>query len=163
MTIFVGIDPGAVSGAVAAINERGRYIDVFDMPVVASGKSAKVRNQVNAMALANKLSALRDIDDSVLVALESVSAMPGQGVSSMFSLGDSFGAIRATVAIRLFPCELVSAATWKRAMGLNSDKEVGRAKAIRLFPEAADFLSRKKDHNRAEALLLAMWLLRKYA
>lgn len=163
MTIFVGIDPG-LTGAWAAITHDGHIISINDIPVMASGgKAAKVQRQINPVELASELQKLKYDGDVVMVALERTSAMPGQGVSSMFSMGDSYGAIRAAVAIKIFPCEHVLPQTWKRAMGLDSDKERCRAKAIQLFPNASEMLSRKKDHNRAEALLLSEWLRRKIA
>lgn len=161
MTTFVGIDPG-LTGAWAAIDSAGKVVRIDDIPTMASGgKGAKVQRQVNPAALAADLRSLMSDGDAVMVALERTSAMPGQGVSSMFSMGDSYGAIRAAVAIKSLPCEHVSPQSWKRAMGLDSDKERCRAKAIQLFPDAAELLARKKDHNRAEALLLAEWLRRK--
>ena len=160
MTIFIGIAPG-LTGAWAAINERGDYITMSDLPTVATGKGQKVQRQIDPASLARDLAHIAQ--DSAFVALEKTSAMPGQGVASMFSMGDSFGAIRAAVAIKSLACELVPSATWKRAMGLDSDKERCRAKAIQLFPKASVMLARKRDHNRSEALLLAEWLRRKMA
>lgn len=159
MTIFVGIDPG-LTGAWAAINERGFFICVTDIPVMANGKGSKVQRLVNPAALAIELASLRATGEDVIVALEKTSAMPGQGSASMYSMGDTYGAIRAVVALKGFRCEHVAAATWKRAMGLDSDKERCRARAIAMFPNAAGLLARKKDHNRAEALLLANWVRR---
>ncbi|MEI6737786.1 MAG: hypothetical protein WCL29_04825 [Pseudomonadota bacterium] len=161
MTVFIGIDPGAVSGAIAAIDERGRYVGVFDMPTVATSKTATVKSQVNPLALSAILIGLKERGDAVLVAIERVASRPGQGVASTFGFGDSCGCIRAVVALRLIPCEFVTPQAWKRPYGLDSDKELARAKAIQLFPEAAQFLARKKDTGRAEALLLAEFLRRK--
>lgn len=163
MTIFIGIDPG-LTGAWAAINTEGELIRISDIPVMASGgKAAKVQKQINPVSLAGDLQALKANGEAIIVALERTSAMPGQGVASMFSMGDSYGAIRAAVAIKMLSCEHVLPQVWKRSMGLDGDKERCRAKAIQLFPDAAGFLARKKDHNRAEALLLSEWLRRKRA
>ena len=163
MTIFVGIDPG-LTGAWAAIHTDGRVICISDIPTMASGgKGAKVQRQINPVELASDLTELRVYGEGIIVALERTSAMPGHGVASMYSMGDSYGAIRAAVAIKLLQCEHVTPQVWKRAMGLDSDKERCRAKAIQLFPDAQDRLSRKKDHNRSEALLLAEWCRRKLA
>ena len=160
--IYVGIDPG-LTGAVAAIDARGQFIMVDDMPVMASGKAGtKVQRQVDPLGLRSLIQWMRtkSEDDIVTAAIERVSAMPGQGVASMFSLGDSFGCIRAVVAGMLIPTVFPSPASWKKLMGMDADKERSRAKAIQLFPAAAGYLARKKDHNRAEAVLLAEYLRR---
>jgi len=157
-TVFIGVDPG-LTGAWAAINQNGEFMVMYDMPVVAKQKGAKVQQQIDALTLKRTLDVVRH-NDRIVVALERVSSMPGQGVASMFSMGDSFGSIRAAIAICEYSCELVSSVAWKRFMNLDSDKERCRSKAISLFPTAAHLLTRKKDHNRSEALLIAEWLRR---
>lgn len=157
--ILIGIDPG-LSGAIAALNERGNVLLLEDLPTMASGgKGAKVKRGIDPAGLNNLLSTLKE--DDITAALERTTAMPGQGVSSMFSMGDTFGAIRAVLACRAIRTELTAPASWKRSMGLDSDKERCRARAIQLFPDQASKLSRKADHNRAEALLLAEWLIQR--
>lgn len=147
---MIAIDPG-ITGAIARINQNGAY-EVHDLPLMAKGKgSAKVKTQINP-------SALRDIlqdyyTESEIVYLERVSSMPGQGVATMFSMGDTFGCIRGVCAAMGFKVEIITPQSWKKYYKLSSDKEVCRAKAIELFPVAP--LGRKKDHNRAEALLIA--------
>ena len=153
--VIIGIDPG-ITGAAAFIWED--HTEVFDIPVMAKGKGgAKVKNQVNAAALAEMLEHAKHWvgADKVYVYLERISSMPGQGVASMFSMGDTFGCIRGVCAALGLSVEIVTPQSWKKAYGLGKDKEVIRAKAIELFPEAP--LSRKKDHNRAEALLIAKY------
>lgn len=155
--IVVGIDPG-ITGAIGVLKD-GAFASVEDLPVMANGR----RNQIDAAGVDDLLRQVRTVwpHESFAVVMEQVSAMPGQGVSSMFSLGDSFGALRAVVACRRLALDLVTPAKWKRDMGISKDKDFARAKAIQLFPDASVVLSRKKDHNRAEALLLALWLHRK--
>jgi len=163
--ILLGIDPG-LTGAMAAITPDRRYTGVFDMPVIAKGKGATVQRHIDAAGLASLIKQARIAAGSVdvwMAAVEQVAARPGQGVSGVFSLGDSFGAIRATLAVKGIATEFVSPSTWKRAYGLDADKERARAKAIELFPDMADALARKKDHGRAEALLIAEFLRRKLA
>lgn len=156
--IFIGIDPG-LSGAIASVDERGELQAVEDMPVMANGKGAsKVKNQVNAAALRDILMGLKAKTTQCVVGLERISSMPGQGVASMFSMGDSFGSIRAVVACCDIRLEVLSSRTWKNHFKLTADKEQSRAKAIQLFPAAAASLSRIKDHNRAESILLASYL-----
>ena len=146
--VIIGIDPG-ISGAIGVIWPDNTY-EVIDMPVMAKGKgSSKVKSQVNAAELAG---ILRE-STSPIIYLERISSMPGQGVASMFSMGDTFGCIRGVCAALGLRTEIITPQSWKKSYGLGKDKEIVRAKAIELFPEAP--LSRKKDHNRAEALLIA--------
>lgn len=148
MSCVVGIDPG-LSGAVAVLDAHLSVLVLEDMPTMGKGKSG---NQVNPAALAEILQPYAGAH----AALERVGAMPGQGVSSMFSLGDSYGTARAVLAVLGMPVEIVTPTVWKKHYHLDSDKERSRTKAIELFPGAS--LHRKKDHGRAEALLLARWL-----
>ena len=146
---MIGIDPG-LTGAIAFINSNGCSVE--DLPVMANGKgSSKVKNCINPVALADLIKLNSDVGETVY--LERISSMPNQGVASMFSMGDTFGAIRAVCAVIHRPLEIITPQIWKKYYGLGKDKEVARAKAIQLFPKAP--LSRKKDHNRAEALLIA--------
>jgi crossover junction endodeoxyribonuclease RuvC len=152
--LVLGVDPG-LSGAAALLDHSGGLVLLADLPTVASGKGAKVGRRIDAAGLARLLNPHRQ--HIKLAVLEQVAARPGQGVSSVFSLGDSFGAIRAVLACLGIPARLVAPAEWKKSYRLDSDKERARARAIELFPGAD--LTRKADHNRAEALLLARYAL----
>lgn len=159
-TLIIGIDPG-LSGALARMTESG-LSGLSDIPVMAKGKgSGKVKNEINAAGLNALLKEWANGHaDDVLVVMERVSSMPGQGVASMMSLGDTVGCIRGVVAARGYPLHWVTPQKWKKHFGLVAGKDVdgkelARAKAIQLYP-AAD-LARKKDHNRAEAVLIARW------
>jgi len=151
--ITIGIDPG-LSGAVAFL-ENGKYKHVEDMPIIAKGYGS-VKNEVNASALVTLLRKHAPADEGILVALERVNAMPGQGVSSVFSLGDSFGSARACIAACRFEMEYITPTKWKKHFNLTSDKEMCRAFAVKMFPDAE--LHLKKHVDRAEALLIARWL-----
>lgn len=155
--MIVAIDPG-LSGAIAHLHDDGLFCCVEDMP--------RVGKMVDAAGLASMLRGWRDglefsRHKSFNVILEHVGAMPGQGVTSMFSFGVSFGITLGVVATLRLPLELVRPAVWKRDMGLSKNKEASRLKALQLFPDAADMLKRKKDEGRAEALLLGLWLARR--
>lgn len=153
--MYIGIDPG-ITGAIAILDANGNYQTVIDMPTMAKGKgSSKVKNQINPAALYDVL----HVYSGASAVLELVNAMPGQGVSSMFSLGDSFGATRAILAALNISTHLVSPQIWKKYYKIKSDKEIARAKAIQLFPSAP--LARKKDIGRAEALLMAKYAAEK--
>jgi len=146
---IAGIDPG-ITGAIAVIDDFNNGYFVDDIPVMAKGKgSGKVKNQINPAALFEILEKYSPKH----IFLERISSMPGQGVASMFSMGDSFGCIRGVCACIDAQLHLITPQSWKKYYSLGKDKEVVRAKAIELFPLAA--LSRKKDHNRAEAVLIA--------
>jgi len=151
--ITIGVDPG-LSGAVGVLSD-GKFVAVEDMPTVVKG-SGSVKNEVDPAGLIALLRKYAPADDSVAVALERVNAMPGQGVSSIFSLGDSFGCARSAIAACRFATYYITPAQWKKSFGLTSDKELSRALAVRLYPEAP--LHLKKHSDRAEALLLARWL-----
>jgi len=146
---MIGIDPG-ITGAIAFINGNGYLVE--DLPVMANGKgTAKIKNCINPAALAELIKLNSDVGEQIY--LERVSSMPGQGVASMFSMGDTFGSIRAVCAVLNRSLVIITPQEWKKYYKLGKDKELARAKAIQLFPDAP--LSRKKDHNRAEALLIA--------
>lgn len=151
--ITIGIDPG-LSGAIGILNE-GRYVDVVDMPIVSKG-SGSVKSEVDPAGLIKILRNYAPVDEYVMVVLERVNAMPGQGVSSVFSLGDSFGCARSAIAACRFEMTYIAPTQWKKHFKLTSDKEMSRALAIRMFPDAP--LNLKKHSDRAEALLMARWL-----
>jgi crossover junction endodeoxyribonuclease RuvC len=151
--ITIGVDPG-LSGAIGILNE-GRYVDVVDMPIVSKG-SGSVKNEVDPSGLIKILRNYAPVDEYVMVVLERVNAMPGQGVSSVFSLGDSFGCARSAIAACRFEMTYIAPTQWKKHFKLTSDKEMSRALAIRMFPDAP--LNLKKHSDRAEALLMARWL-----
>lgn len=151
--ITIGIDPG-LSGAVGVLRS-GAFLAVEDMPVVAKG-SGSVKSEVNPAGLIQMLRRLSPAPDPVAVALERVNAMPGQGSSSTFSLGDSFGCARSAVQAAGFQLVYVTPAQWKKHFKLTTDKEMARALAQRMFPDAP--LHLKKHDGRAEALLMALWL-----
>ncbi len=146
--IYIGIDPG-LYGAVAWLTPKGPYVE--DIPVVLKG-GGFVKNEINAAGLIQMLR----FDGEYAAMLERINAMPGQGVSSMFSMGDSFGVIRCALAAAKIPTEYITPQSWKKHFHISSDKEVSRALAIRLYPTIDLHL---KDHaDRAEALLIATYL-----
>lgn len=154
--ISVGIDPG-LTGAIAGVGQDGSAW-VVDMPLLELSATGYVRRAIAPGALAT---ALRPLRGKARVWLEMVNAFPGQGVASMFSLGASFwGAYCVAVACDL-DTHLVRPQVWKAQLGLTSDKGESLEMARKLFPAiAAERLARKKDHGRAEALLLAHYGMR---
>ena len=164
--IYIGIDPG-LDGAVAIM--CGEDIDFFDIPTleIKSGKKKKREYNIALMVdiIRNTVVQFEDLHLNGMVkqvALEKVHSMPGQGVASMFSMGKGFGIWLGIIATLKYPLTLVTPQAWKKAMmdGMGKEKDASRLRAIQLFPQVADQLSRKKDHGRADALLIAEHLRR---
>lgn len=155
---LIGIDPG-LTGAFILMSSDGEVVDVADIPVMAAGKGGtKVKNIVNYAATFSILSQWVEDYGVAEAWIESVGSRPTDGVAAAFSFGMTFGALRAIVACTKQPLNLVTPGTWKKYFKLPSaDKEVARGFAINQFPEATKFLTRKKDHNRAEAILIAYY------
>ena len=151
---IIGIDPG-ISGAISFF-EDGKILDVIDMPSMAEGK--KNKRQVNGAQIYNEIKKRIKIvqKGKVCVVIEQVSAMPGQGVTSMFNFGQSFGVIKGICAAMQLPMYLVRPAKWKKYFNLlKTEKEASRTKAIEIFPQISHMLSKKKDVNKADAILIA--------
>ena len=151
--IIVGIDPG-VSGAISIIRD-GKISMIYDMPIMLDGTKSK--RQINAAELANIFFQEKIGEDDKII-LESVSAMPGQGVTGMFSFGQSFGVIKGVCAALKLPLHLVRPVKWKKHYNLlNSEKDASRTKVIEMYPYIAPMVSRKKDSNKADAILIGMY------
>ncbi len=151
---IIGIDPG-LSGAIAILDDL-KVFDMFDMPIMSEGK--KNKNQLNSAQLVNivKRHILPDGDTFVIV--EQVSAMPGQGVTSMFNFGQTFGAIKGICASLNLPIFYVRPTKWKKHFELiNASKDASRTKVIEMYPSISDRLRKKKDVNKADAILIARY------
>ena len=146
----IGIDPG-VSGAIAFID--GENVTVEDMPIMMNGK----HNMVNAAELAKMLSSYEGKHSAgKTIYLERVSSMPGQGVSSMFGFGVSFGIVQGVVGALQIPMILVTPQSWKKRAGLiGKDKDACRTLMQQRFPSAP--LGRKRDIGRADAIAIALF------
>ena len=152
--LLIGIDPG-ISGSICFF-EDGKILEVLDMPTMVDGK--KNKKQVNGAQIYNEI--LKRINKSdkekIRVIIEQVSAMPGQGVTSMFNFGQSFGILKGICSAMQLPMYFVRPAKWKKYFGLiNSEKDASRTKAIEMFPYFSSQLSKKKDSNKADAILIA--------
>jgi crossover junction endodeoxyribonuclease RuvC len=149
-----GIDPG-LSGAVCVFDVDKGMLTILDMPTVEVKSGKTMKRKLSEPMLAELLRP-HAIDHCVL---EQVGAMPGQGVSSMFSFGQSYGAIRGVLAGLRVPITMVTPAKWCRDLKLPAGKDANRQRAAQLFPAYAASFSRVKDDGRADAALLAYWLL----
>ena len=154
--IIFGIDPG-VSGAICVLKER-EVIEVYEMPTMIDGK--KNKKQINGSQVTNifKERLSSDSDKEIVVVVEHVNAMPGQGVTSMFNFGQSFGVIKGVCSALSLPIYFVRPTKWKKHFNLiKTHKDASRTKVIEVYPEISGKLSRKKDSNKAEAILIARY------
>ena len=159
--LIIGIDPG-ISGSICFF-EDGEIKDVIDMPTMTEGK--KNKKQVNGSQIFNEISKrITDLDKiNIKVVIEQVSAMPGQGVTSMFNFGQSFGILKGICASMQLSMHFVRPAKWKKYFNLiNSEKDASRTKAIEIFPYFSENLSKKKDNNKADAILIASFFYETY-
>jgi crossover junction endodeoxyribonuclease RuvC len=159
--LVIGIDPG-ISGSICFFQD-GKINDVVEMPTMIEGK--KNKKQVNGSQIFNEISyRTKKIDKKdIKVVIEQVSAMPGQGVTSMFNFGQSFGILKGICSAMQLPMYFVRPAKWKKYFNLiNSEKDASRTRAIEIFPYFSSQLSRKKDSNKADAILIASFYYETY-
>jgi|UniRef100_UPI00404AF7E6 crossover junction endodeoxyribonuclease RuvC len=159
--LIIGIDPG-ITGSICFFQD-GKIVDVVEMPNMPEGK--KNKKQVNGAQIYYEIS-LRIKDtkkEDIKVVIEQVSAMPGQGVTSMFNFGQSFGILKGICSAMQLPMYFVRPIKWKKYFNLiNSEKDASRTKAIEVFPYFSSELSRKKDSNKADAILIASFYYETY-
>ena len=159
--LIIGIDPG-ITGSICFF-EDGKIIDVVEMPNMAEGK--KNKKQVNGAQIYHEiLLRIKSLNkEEIKVIIEQVSAMPGQGVTSMFNFGQSFGILKGICSAMQLPMYFVRPAKWKKYFNLiNCEKDASRTKAIEIFPYFSSELSRKKDSNKADAILIASFYYETY-
>ena len=156
---IIGIDPG-LSGAIAIL-ENKKVLNIFDIPVMSEGK--KNKRQLNSALLVNLIKENINKEEEVAVVVEQVNAMPGQGVTSMFNFGQSFGILKGICSAMQLSVYFVRPAKWKKYFNLiNSEKDASRTRAIEIFPYYSSNLSRKKDSNKADAILIASFFFETY-
>jgi crossover junction endodeoxyribonuclease RuvC len=159
--MIIGIDPG-LDGAIAILTAQG--VELFDTPTVtvkkSSGKGTKREYDVSAMRV------ILDGRQNHMVVIEKSQAFPDQGAVSNFSTGHGYGLWRGLIVGLGLGYEAVSPRTWKKAMGLDSDKKRSILLAKQLFPATADQYKLPRGRvdsldGRAEALLMAEWMRRR--
>ena len=150
--MHIGIDPG-INGAAAIITNEGVLVDAFHMPTLMEDGKKKIDSEGLMMSLIDST----DLD--VVLAIEKVHAMPNQGVTSVFSFGETYGRICGAIHCSGISSDLIriSPRVWKKHYGLTSDKNESLELARELFPDAEHLLKRKKDADIAEALLIAKY------
>ena len=132
---IIGIDPG-LSGAIAVLDDL-KIFDLFDMPIMPEGK--KNKNQLNSAQLVNIIK--RHIH-----------------TNSTFVIVEQVGAIKGICASLNLPIFYVRPAKWKKHFDLiNASKDASRTKAIEMYPSISDRLRKKKDVNKADAILIARY------
>ena len=159
--LIIGIDPG-ISGSICFFRD-GKILDVIEMPIMNEGK--KNKKQVNGAQIYNEISKKinSNPETKTRVVIEHVTAMPGQGVTSMFNFGQSFGVLKGICFAMRLPMFFVRPAKWKRYYNLiNSEKDASRTRAIEIFPDFSSQLSKKKDSNKADAILIASFYYETY-
>ena len=159
--LIIGIDPG-ISGSICFFQD-GVIKDVVEMPTMIEGK--KNKKQVNGSQIFNEISEkIKNMDKkNIKVVIEHVTAMPGQGVTSMFNFGQSFGILKGICSAMQLAVYFVRPAKWKKYFNLiNSEKDASRTRAIEIFPYYSSNLSRNKDSNKADAILIASFFYETY-
>ena len=156
---IIGVDPG-LNGALAVL-DGNKIIEVFDIPVMAEGK--KNKRQLNSAELSSILRNNMLNNENTIVVVEQVNAMPGQGVTSMFNFGQSFGVLKGICSAMQLSMFFIRPAKWKKYFGLiKTEKDASRTKVIEIFPYISSQLSRKKDSNKADAVLIASFFYNTY-
>ena len=159
--LIIGIDPG-ISGSICFL-DNGKILDVIEMPIMTDGK--KNKKQVNGSQVYNEITKrIKQFEkNQIRVVIEHVSAMPGQGVTSMFNFGQSFGILKGICTAMQLPMYFVRPTKWKKYFNLlNSEKDASRTRAIEIFPHFSSQLSKKKDSNKADAILIASFYYETY-
>ena len=150
MSRVIGVDPGA-SGAIALVVD-GFLHQVVDMPTVTVTRNAAQKRQVSPAGVADIIRSMKP--DTAIV--EKVGAMPGQGVSSMFSFGRSVGIIEGALAALQVPATFITPQAWQKAVGAAKGKDGSRQRVMELFPRDSHLFARVKDDGRADAVLIAL-------
>ena len=159
--LIIGIDPG-ISGSICFF-EDGKVLDAIEMPTMTDGK--KNKRQVNGAQIYNEIikRVKKNDKQNVRVVIEQVSAMPGQGVTSMFNFDQSFRILKGICSAIQLPVYFVRPTKWKKYLNLiNSEKDASRTRAIEIFPYFSSELSKKKDSNKADAILIASFYYETY-
>lgn len=145
--LILGVDPGK-TGALAVLHPQLGLLDVHDMPEATGHPlGALVADMVRDY----------EPDRFGLAVVEKVHAMPRQGVSSVWTFAEGHGAVLGALGALGVPVRLVPPSTWKKALGLSSDKNASRQRAIETWPEHVRTFARVRDDGRAEAALLALF------
>jgi crossover junction endodeoxyribonuclease RuvC len=153
LTLYIGIDPG-LNGAIAFLHTEKGHLSIVDMPTLEVKRNNKTKLEVSPVGVAVAMNLAGKVSHAVL---ERVGAMPGQGVTSVFSFGRSVGIIEGVLATMLIPVDIVTPQAWQKAASVRGGKDGSRQRAMELFPNYAGMFIRKKDDGRADAALMAWY------
>lgn len=149
---IIGIDPGS-SGAIVIVNDSGDYLAHMNMPTIKVGTKSRVNGAAVTAFIVDALNGAK-----AHAYLEQVGAMPGQGVSSMFTFGHAAGLVEGCVTGLGIPLTMVTPQAWKRHAGLiGMDKDAARSRAVQLYPSLRVLDQKGKGQAVADALLLARY------
>lgn len=159
MTYTIGFDPG-LDGAFTVLDSKGQIVQVFDMPTVEVKVGSSMKRKVSPQAIVSELQLFTS--EPCFAVVESVSARPGQGVTSMFGFGRSLGVLEGVLAGLMIPYQLVPPQTWSKSMKLAPGKGASRQRAMELWPSQAGQFKRVKDDGRADSALIALFASKHY-
>ena len=156
--MIFGIDVG-ITGAMVMLGNDGRLVWTSDMPTRKVKKNGKAKTELDIESFAQIIQCMATWNSlSETTYIENLSAMPGQGVTSMFNFGKTYGAILGVLAAEGVTPTLIAPAVWKRYFGLiGTDKDASRQLVLRTFTNTEGAFSLKKHHNRADAALIALY------
>ena len=146
--VYIGVDPGSVSGALGALDHHGNYLEAFNIE--------HKDKHILALVFKSRILSIVDPKEGAEICMENVHSMPKQGVASVWNFGRAVGVISAVCELTRYPVHLVTPQRWKKHFHLSADKNESLDMARYLWPEAK--LKLKKDGNKAEALLIAEYL-----
>lgn len=149
---ILGMDPGA-TGAMALLDPRTWTIEVLDTPNRSIQVNGKPRTEVDVALMSRFITGSKPD----LIVSEKLWSRPGQDSKSTFSLGRYYGQIEACAAALGISHLTPTPQEWKKRLMVSENKDLSRSRASALIPSIAHLLNRKKDHNRAEAALLALF------
>lgn len=151
--LIAGIDPGLTGAFAVYDTEKGRITAVWDIPTLEVKRGKTCKRQLNLHSLNDLF--LFHIPRTVFC--EDVGGMPGQSAPAAFNFGKSVGILEALFCSYSVSVTRVPPAKWKKALQVSSEKDSARARASQLIPDSSHWWTRKKDHNRAEAALIAYY------
>jgi crossover junction endodeoxyribonuclease RuvC len=152
--MILGIDPG-LSGALALYDPATNLLDVRDVPTLSLTRNLKNKREVDVQALVDMIAWMATSLPTVFI--ENATPMPGQGSSSIFSFGKTFGILYGVCAANKLVIERVAPQSWKRLLAVPKDKDGARARASVLLPRHSTNWPLKKHDGRAEAALIALY------
>lgn len=149
MTIC-GIDPG-LSGGITFMTER--HLVCKPVPVETYMVNGKKRKFLGVTSIVELL----DDYSPKMIYIEKQQAMPSQGVVSTFRTGFGYGIYLGLIVACGYRYQEVRPQTWKKDLGVTSDKDQARQRATELMPDASVCWEKRSQDGIAESALIAYW------